>query len=86
MQTEGSYSIPSHVLNNPLNYVKPLVVNLYYKKGLPDVGHYDVTLPDEIGKAAKNKAKESYKSVFDSQVERTNDFFIVGDKEIVSNK
>jgi len=32
MQNEGKISIPSHILNNPLNYVKPLIVNLYYKK------------------------------------------------------
>ena len=86
MQNEGKYTIPSHVLNNPLNYVKPLVVNLYYKKGVPDVGTYDVTHPNEISKVLKDRVKASYKSAFDSTVERSNDFFIAGDKTLINNK
>ncbi|CDW84385.1 UNKNOWN [Stylonychia lemnae] len=83
MQNEGKISIPSHILNNPLNYVKPLIVNLYYKKQNPDVGAYDVTHPEEIAKKLNDNVKFSYKSVFESKQERKADFLINGDQTLL---
>ena len=66
MSNDHKVSIPSHILNNPLNFVRPLVVNLYYKKPVPGVGTYNPVHPDELQQKLMNKVYNSYKSAFDS--------------------
>ena len=45
---------------NPLNYVKPLIVNLYYKTPQPPVGAYDPFHPDDVGKKITNPYKIAF--------------------------
>ena len=40
MDFKGDYSLPFNE-KNPLNYVKPITVNIYFKQGNPGVGQYD---------------------------------------------
>ena len=47
-------NVPNNILNNPLNYTKPLVINVYYKKGVPGVGTYDIKHPEEIQQRLKD--------------------------------
>jgi len=64
MQGDQVIKIPSSIQKNPLNYIRPLIVNLYYKTPVPPVGSYDVTLPEEISKVTSNPSKLTYKHVF----------------------
>eukprot|EP00347_Sterkiella_histriomuscorum_P008596 403344489 len=87
LQNDGKFTIPSHVINNPLNYVKPLIVNLYYKKGVPDVGTYNPTHLDDITSRLKDNYKFSYKSAFDSKINREKGGFLIeGDKNLLLDK
>jgi len=40
MEYKGDYSLPFNE-RNPLNYVKPITVNIYFKQQTPGVGAYD---------------------------------------------
>lgn len=40
MDHKGDFSLPFNE-NNPLNYVKPLTVNIYFKQKTPGVGQYN---------------------------------------------
>lgn len=40
MDYKGDFSLPFNE-NNPLNYVKPITVNIYFKQKNPGVGQYD---------------------------------------------
>jgi hypothetical protein len=40
MDYKGDFSLPFNE-NNPLNYVKPITVNIYFKQKMPGVGQYD---------------------------------------------
>ncbi len=82
MQNDQKIKIPQSISNNPLNYVKPLIVNLYYKTPVPPVGLYDITLPDEIHKNIKNPLKMGYKSTFQSKLDRLPELNTI-DKDIV---
>ena len=37
---DGKFSLPFNE-KNPLNYVKPITVNIYFKQSNPGVGYYD---------------------------------------------
>ena len=63
MDYKGDYSLPFNE-RNPLNYVKPITVNIYFKQQTPGVGAYDPQLVQ--GKQA------GAKSAFQSDVPRTN--------------
>lgn len=41
MDYKGDFSLPFNE-NNPLNYVKPITVNIYFKQKTPGVGQYNV--------------------------------------------
>lgn len=70
MKTDDQIRIPASILNNPIHEVRPLVVNLYYKKPNPAVGAYDATLPSEISKVVEDQSRLNYKSVFESKRQR----------------
>jgi hypothetical protein len=58
--------------NNPLNYVRPITVNLYFKQDNPPVGKYDVGKP--FGTTKKNYWKASFISKdkrMDTKIEPT---------------
>jgi len=40
MDYKGDFSLPFNE-KNPLNYVKPITVNIYFKQANPGVGQYD---------------------------------------------
>jgi len=40
MDYKGDFSIPFNA-KNPLNYVKPITVNIYFKQQNPSVGQYN---------------------------------------------
>lgn len=40
MDHKGDFSLPFNE-KNPLNYVKPITVNIYFKQSNPGVGQYD---------------------------------------------
>lgn len=40
MEYKGDFSLPFNE-KNPLNYVKPITVNIYFKQSTPGVGQYD---------------------------------------------
>lgn len=40
MDYKGDFSLPFNE-NNPLNYVKPITVNIYFKQKTPGVGQYE---------------------------------------------
>jgi len=86
MRNEDLVKIPPSILKNPIHEVRPLVVNLYYKKPNPGVGTYDPIHPDEISKILDDPTRKNFKSVFESKGERFNNEFLVGDKQIVLNK
>jgi hypothetical protein len=44
MEYKGDYSLPFNE-KNPLNYVKPITVNIYFKQQTPGVGAYDPRPP-----------------------------------------
>lgn len=77
MQNDQKIKIPTSISNNPLNYVKPLIVNLYYKTPQPPVGAYDPPHPDDVGKKVTNP----YKMVFKSKLDRLPELNTI-DKEI----
>lgn len=64
-----------------MNFVRPLVVNLYYKKPVPPVGSYDPKYPELISLKAENKVKHNYKSVFES-VQPREGVPLPGDKDL----
>lgn len=61
MDYKGDFSLPFNE-NNPLNYVKPITVNIYFKQKTPGVGQYN---PNPIAKNAPG-----CKDVFKSKTER----------------
>lgn len=61
MDYKGDFSLPFNE-NNPLNYVKPITVNIYFKQKTPGVGQYNV-MPVQ-------KNDRSGKEVFKSKTER----------------
>ena len=46
LDPKGEFSLPFNE-KNPLNYVKPITVNIYFKQSNPGVGYYD---PEPIEK------------------------------------
>ena len=64
MQSDQKIRIPSSIQRNPLNYVRPLIVNLYYKTPVPPVGTYDTSMPDDIERVAQNPNKYAHKATF----------------------
>ena len=40
LEYKGDFSLPFNE-KNPLNYVKPITVNIYFKQAPPGVGTYD---------------------------------------------
>ena len=40
MDYKGDFNLPFNE-KNPLNYVKPITVNIYFKQNAPGVGHYN---------------------------------------------
>jgi hypothetical protein len=40
LDPKGEFSLPFNE-KNPLNYVKPITVNIYFKQSNPGVGYYD---------------------------------------------
>lgn len=52
MAEKSRVEISENLLKNPINFVKPLVINLYYKKGIPPVGTYDPKYPSDIAEVA----------------------------------
>ena len=77
MKNDQKIKIPTSISNNPLNYVKPLIVNLYYKTPQPPVGAYDPPHPDDVGKTNTNP----YKFAFQSRLDRLPELTTI-DKEI----
>ena len=61
MEYKGDFSLPFNE-KNPLNYVKPITVNIYFKQSTPGVGQYD-PVPVE-------KNKNGHASMFISKQER----------------
>ena len=61
MEYKGDYSLPFNE-KNPLNYVKPITVNIYFKQQTPGVGAYNPELPVHNTSA--------HASVFQSGTER----------------
>ena len=47
LDPKGEFSLPFNE-KNPLNYVKPITVNIYFKQSNPGVGYYD---PEPVMKA-----------------------------------
>ena len=43
MDYKGDFSLPFNE-KNPLNYVKPITVNIYFKQATPGVGAYEPNL------------------------------------------
>lgn len=87
MRNDDQIRIPASILNNPIHEVRPLVVNLYYKKPNPGVGSYDVSVPGEISKVIEDPNRLNFKSVFESKRQRFSPRdFIVGDKDILFDK
>lgn len=52
MEYKGDFSIPFNE-KNPLNYVKPITVNIYFKQQTPCVGQYDPKRPEKNIQGAK---------------------------------
>lgn len=44
MEYKGDFSLPFNE-KNPLNYVKPITVNIYFKQSIPGVGQYNPQAP-----------------------------------------
>lgn len=61
MDYKGDFSLPFNE-NNPLNYVQPITVNIYFKQKTPGVGQYHPQTVDKAARGAKHK--------FDSKTER----------------
>ena len=72
-------------MSNPLNSVKPLIVNLYFKKDVPPLGYYDPIYPETIEQRLKDPLKFSYKHVIDShnKTRDVTDSLLCGDKSII---
>ena len=49
LDPKGEFSLPFNE-KNPLNYVKPITVNIYFKQDNPGVGYYD---PEPVQKAPR---------------------------------
>lgn len=73
------------MLNNPLSQIKPLVINLFYRKGVPGVGSYNPKTDGDISLRTKDQRKDNYKCVFDSKVPREADFLLDGDKSLLKD-
>ena len=67
MTNDQKIKLPNSIAKNPLSYVRPLIVNLYYKTPNPGVGAYDVIHPNDMQTTLDNPKKQSYKSTFDSK-------------------
>lgn len=62
MEYKGDFSLPFNE-KNPLNYVRPITVNIYFKQANPGVGQYN---PNSI----KSNGKGGHSSVFVSKQAR----------------
>ena len=69
MEYKGDFSLPFNE-KNPLNYVKPITVNIYFKQSIPGVGQYNPKAP--------GKKESGHSSVFQSKKPRT----LIDDKEL----
>lgn len=47
LEQKGEISLPFNE-KNPLNYIKPITVNIYFKQNNPGVGQYD---PEPVRKS-----------------------------------
>lgn len=56
MEYKGDFSIPFNE-KNPLNYVKPITVNIYFKQTNPGVGQYNPKTVEKHVSAATNAFK-----------------------------
>lgn len=56
MEYKGDFSIPFNE-KNPLNYVKPITVNIYFKQQNPSVGQYNPKRVEKHVPAASNAFK-----------------------------
>ena len=61
MEYKGDFSLPFNE-KNPLNYVKPITVNIYFKQSTPGVGQYN---PKPV-----ESNKNGHSSIFLSKNER----------------
>ena len=69
MEYKGDFSLPFNE-KNPLNYVKPITVNIYFKQSIPGVGQYNPKAP--------GKKEAGHASVFQSKKPRT----LIDEKEL----
>jgi hypothetical protein len=53
MDYKGDFSLPFNE-SNPLNYVKPITVNIYFKQKTPGVGQYEPHPVKPHTRGAKN--------------------------------
>ena len=81
MQSDHKIRIPSSIQRNPLNYVRPLIVNLYYKTPVPAVGTYDTSSPNDIDQVISNPNKYTHKAAFKSKIDRLPDLSVT-DKDV----
>ena len=58
MEYKGDFSLPFNE-KNPLNYVKPITVNIYFKQSIPGVGQYNPRM--------QKKEENGHSSVFNSK-------------------
>lgn len=61
LDPKGDFSLPFNE-KNPLNFVKPITVNIYFKQSNPGVGYYD---PQPV-----EKSQPAAASVFQSATNR----------------
>ena len=61
MEYKGDFSLPFNE-KNPLNYVKPITVNIYFKQSTPGVGQYNPKVVEGY--------KNGHHSMFISKQER----------------
>ena len=69
LDPKGEFSLPFNE-KNPLNYVKPITVNIYFKQSIPGVGQYNPKAP--------GKKESGHASVFQSKKPRT----LIDEKEL----
>jgi len=53
LDPKGEFSLPFNE-KNPLNYVKPITVNIYFKQSNPGVGYYDPEIVQKSVPAAQS--------------------------------
>ena len=53
LDPKGDFSLPFNE-KNPLNFVKPITVNIYFKQSNPGVGYYDPVPVEKNQPAAKS--------------------------------